>query len=365
MFKDLNLIKSLKSTLNTLGFDQPTPIQARAVPLLLEGHSVVGVAQTGTGKTLAFVLPILDILKRLENDGRPITQDARPRAAVIVPSRELGEQVAKVFKMFTHETRLRVRLATGGTSLGATRKNLKGQFEVLVATPGRLQQLIDQDSVSFKDIRVLIFDEVDQMFDPSFVSDAKAIFSSCDVAPQMGLFSATVSAKVQELMGELFSHAEVIRIKQESLVVPRLTTKLLNVKNGVRFPYLKSELDQTTKGGTLVFVNTREQCDQVASQLKEIGRECVIYRGEMDKKVRRANLKDFRDGKVSLLISTDLASRGLDVDRVSRVINYHLPRSLENYIHRVGRTARAGREGLVVNLVTERDGPLIESLSAQ
>jgi len=363
MFTNFNLIDTLQGTIKTLGYSKPTPIQTRAVPLMLQGRSVVGVAQTGTGKTLAFVLPILDSLKRLEMDGQSVTKDGKPRAVVIVPSRDLGEQVAKVFKTFTHETRLRVRLATGGASLGTARKNTKGPFEVLVATPGRLKQLLDQKSVSFSDVRILVFDEVDQMFDATFLTDAKAIVKACPPDPQLGLFSATVSGKVQELMRELFSEAEVIRIKQKELVVPRLMTKLLNVENGVRFPFLKSELKHPTTGGTLIFVNTRAQCDQVADQLKADGKECVVYRGEMDKKERRANLIAFREGKVNLLISTDLAARGLDVDHVSRVINYHLPKTKENYIHRVGRTARAGRKGLVVNLVTKRDNQLIAAVS--
>ncbi len=363
MFTDFKLIKTLQGTLDTLDLVDPTPIQKQAVPLLLEGKSVVGVAETGTGKTLAFVLPILHSLKKIENDGHPVKKGSMPRAVVIVPSRDLGEQVSKVFKKFTHQTRIRVRLATGGSSLSVSRKNLKGPFEVLVATPGRLLKLLDQKSVSFGDVRTLVFDEVDQMFDASFISDAQTIVESCPPSLQLGLFSATVSPKVQDMMKDLFSKAEVLRVQQKKLVTPSRTTKNVTVKDGLRFPYLKDELQKNTKGATLIFVNTRDQCDKVAAQLTEIGQKCVVFRGEMDKKVRRTNLIAFREGKVNLLISTDLASRGLDVDRISRVINYHLPRSKENYIHRVGRTARAGRKGLVINLVTERDHALIESIS--
>jgi len=362
LFSELNLLPSLQKTLAEKGLITPTEIQIRALPALLGGKSVVGVAQTGTGKTLAYALPVLDRLKHLEIEGQPVKEESHPRAAVIVPTRELGEQVSRVFKLFTHETRLRVRSVLGGTSLDVAKKNLKGPFEVLVATPGRLLQLMDRGLVSFSDVRILVFDEADQMLDPGFLPDAKRIIEACPGERQLGLFSATISLPVQELINELFSTAEVIRNEDTTRLVPTLTTKQRFVKSGIRFPFLEEELRISASGGTLIFVNTREQCDEVAGLLQAIGRECVVYRGEMDKVVRRSNLKSFRDGKVDLLVSTDLASRGLDVPHVSRVINYHLPHSMENYVHRVGRTARAGRQGLVVNLVTKRDMPLMDAV---
>lgn len=180
----------------------------------------------------------------------------------------------------------------------------------------------------------------------------------------MALFSATVSPSVQELIGQLFSNAEVIRSKGSSRVVPTLTTTNRVVFDGKRFPVLETILAKPTKGGTIIFTNTRQQCDVLAELLKSKNHQCVIYRGEMEKVERRANLKAFREGKIPLLISTDLAARGLDVDHVGRVINYHLPQDMENYLHRVGRTARAGRPGLVINLVTERDGKLVSKLGS-
>jgi superfamily II DNA/RNA helicase len=164
-------------------------------------------------------------------------------------------------------------------------------------------------------------------------------------------------------MHQLFSQAEVIRTVGSHQLVPTLTTKNMKVIDGERFPVLEKILAQPNEGGTLIFANTREQCDTIAQLLNDKGYDCLIYRGEMDKLERRANLKNFRDGKNNLLIATDLASRGLDVEHVGRVINYHLPREIENYLHRAGRTARAGREGLVINLVTERDEPLMADLN--
>ena len=333
-------------------------------PVFLNGQSIVGVSETGSGKTLAYALPILHLLKSLENQGQAITEESRPRAAVIVPTRELGEQVSKVFKPFTHSTRLRVRTVLGGTALDVAKRNVNGAFEVLVATPGRLVQLIERELVDMTDIRILIFDEADQMLDQSFLSDAIRIEEDCPANCQMGLFSATVSPVVQELINKLFAGAEIIRSSGSQKLVPTLKTINKTVIDGRRFPLMQKLLAEKIEGGTLVFTNTRQQCDTLSDLLKDNGYKCLVYRGEMDKIIRRNNLKAFREGKVDLLISTDLGSRGLDIDHIGRVVNYHLPKEMENYVHRVGRTARAGRKGLVINFVTERDESFIKKLES-
>jgi ATP-dependent RNA helicase RhlE len=361
-FTDLRMIATLHASLQEQGFVTPTEIQRRALPSLLAGRSVVGVAETGGGKTLAYVLPVLHALKTLEAGGQPVAADATPRAAVIVPTRELGEQVTRVFKRFTHATRLRVRSVLGGSTMEVARRNIQGQFDVLVATPGRLIKLLERNLVDLADVRVLVFDEVDQMLDPGFLPDAERIVGACPPGRQLALFSATVPPAVQDLIGKLFVGAEVIRSDGSHRVVPSLTTINRTVHGGKRLPILRTLLAEAVTGGTLIFANTRGQCDQVAADLREMGRTCVVYRGEMDKNERRANLKAFRDGTVDLLVSTDLAARGLDVEHVGRVINYHLPEELDAYLHRVGRTARAGRPGVVINLVTERDHDLLVAL---
>jgi len=361
-FTELGLIPTLQSTLKDKKFTKPTDIQRRSMPALVDGRSVVGVAETGSGKTLAYALPLLHRLKTLEDQGDAVNAEACPRAAVIVPTRELGEQVSKVFKEFTHTTRLRVRTVLGGTTMEIARRNIKGQFEIVVATPGRLIQLLDRNLIHLGDVRTLIFDEADQMLDQGFLESAKRIADACPEGRQMALFSATVSTQVQELIRTLFAKAEMIRSKGSNRMVETLTTDNRLIKDGKRFPVLNKILSKSTKGGTLIFTNTREQCDKLAEELHSNDYTCVIYRGEMDKVERRRNLKEFRDGKVDLLISTDLASRGIDVEHVGRVINYHLPKQIENYIHRSGRTARAGREGLVINFVTERDQALMKQV---
>jgi len=364
LFTEFNMLPSLQASLTEKNLNVPTEIQAKTIPVLLGGGSVIGVAETGSGKTLAYALPILHLLKTLENKGQSVSADRRPRGLVMVPTRELGEQVSRVFKPFTHTTRLRVRTILGGTAFEVSRKNVSGPFEILVATPGRLVQMLDRKLLSLSDVRFLVFDEADQMLDQGFLEDATRIAGECLKESQLALFSATVSPAVQELMNKLFAGVEIFKTVGSHRVVPTLTTTNRQIIDGKRLPILASLLAKPVEGGTLIFTNTRDQCDKLATGLAKLGHKCLIYRGEMNKNERRSNLKAFREARVEFLISTDLASRGLDVEHVGRVINYHMPSQMDNYLHRVGRTARAGRKGLVINFVTERDKAFVQTLAS-
>ncbi len=367
-FSDFGLLPSILKTLKDLKIIKPTEVQKNTIPLLLSGQSVVGVAETGSGKTLAYALPLLHALRTLEEEKNPVTENAQPRALIMVPTRELGEQVSKVFKQFTHLTRLRVRPALGGMTFEHARRNIASPFEILLATPGRLVQLIDKDLIDLSDIRTIVFDEADQMLDQGFLPDSDLIVSQCPRDVQLSLFSATVSKSVQELMNKLFVKAEIFRSSGSGKTVNKLITQNKTVIDGKRWPILEKILKDLIKKestGALLFTNTREQCDALALELLENGFECAIYRGEMDKNERRSNLKKFRNGEIKFLVSTDLAARGLDIDHVDYVINYHLPKQKDNYLHRAGRTARAGRSGVVINLVTERDEKLIADLEGR
>jgi len=364
-FLAFELNPSLQSTLKKQGFVTPTEIQERALPALLKGESVVGVAETGSGKTLAYALSVLHKMKQLEEEGDPVSMAGQPRAVIIVPSSDLGEQVTKVLKVFTHETRLRVRSALGGITMGVARRNVASPFEILLATPGRLEQLIQQKLVNLSDLRFLVLDEADQILDEGFLPVIKRILKSGSTDRQMALFTATAPAGIQALIQEMFSHAELIETAGHHREVSTLMTVNRKVPNGKRFPLLEEILADPVEGGSLLFTNTRAQCDKVAGELTENGYRCAVYRGDMDKLERRNNLKEFREGNLDLLISTDLAARGLDVESIDRVINYHMPKEMENYLHRAGRTARAGRKGTVVNLVTERDQNLLNRLDSK
>jgi ATP-dependent RNA helicase RhlE len=364
-FTEFGLRSSLLKSLKEKSLLKPTDIQSKIIPLIMAGRSVVGVAETGSGKTLAYSLPLLNLLKNMEDNGNPVTQERTPRALIMVPTRELGEQVSKVLKTLTHDTRLRVRAALGGMPLAMARKNTAAAFDILLASPARLVEMIELELIDLSDVRMLVFDEADQMMDQGFLTASSIIIQACPSGIPLTMFSATVSPNVQELMNDLFAEAKVIRTQGSGKVTKTLITKNLTVENGKRWPLFEKLLNQKVQGGTMVFTNTREQCEKVAEELRTNGYECAVYRGEMDKNDRRMNLKKFREGKINLLVATDLGGRGLDIDNVSRVINYHLPKQMENYLHRAGRTARAGRSGVVYNLVTERDLYLINKLEGK
>jgi len=362
-FASLPLLPSLLKSLAEQQLTTLTDVQAQALPVLLSGRSLVGVSETGSGKTLAFVLPLLHQLKSLEIEGSSVEQSGRPRGLVLVPSRELGEQVSKVFKSFTHDTRLRVRTALGGTKKQIARQNVAGSFEVLVATPGRLSQLMDEGDLRLTDVRTVVFDEADQMLDPGFLPIALALVGACPKEAQLVLFSATFPVALEQAVNSLFPTPPArVRTQGSQRLVPTLTTSNRKVLNGDRFSPLQTALSEAPKASTILFVNTLEQCDKVAAWLEAADIAHVVYRGQMERSVRRDNLQRFRGGEVPLLLTTDLGGRGLDIELVERVINVNLPNDIDNYLHRVGRTARAGRPGLVINLVTERDQTLLAKL---
>jgi superfamily II DNA/RNA helicase len=361
-FAELALLPSLLGTLAARELTTLTDVQAQALPLLLERRSVVAIAETGSGKTLTYVLPILDRLKRMELDGNRVEDEREPRALVIVPTRELGEQVATVFKAYTHDTRVRVRAVLGGQKLKMNRETVAGPFEVLVATPGRLEKLIQKEELSLAAVRIVVLDEADQLLDLGFLPQVRDVVRACPSQRQLALFSATMSPAVKELVARVFSDAVVVETWGSQKVVPTLTTRHVDVPDGRRFTILETILAEPTTGGTMLFANTREQCEALATQLQAAGFTCVVHRGDMEPVERRQNLRAFRDGRIALLLTTDMGSRGLDIEHVGRVINVHLPKEMENYLHRVGRTARAGKEGLVINLVTPRDAPLMAEI---
>ncbi len=363
-FSELPLLPTLLASLAEQSFKRPTEIQARTLPSLLDGRSLVGVSETGSGKTLAYVLPLLHQLKSLELGGSMVSTSGSPRGLVLVPARELGEQVSKVFKTLTHGTRLRVRTAIGGSKKQVARQSVGGKFEILVATPGRLKQLLEEGELKLDDVRMLVFDEADSLVDKGFVAVASQILGECPNSVQLVMFSATLPASLEAAVTALFSSTPVrIQTDGSERVVRTLKTDNRRVINrSQRFEMLGAALAEDSSVSSMLFVNSRDQCETVGEWLDEQSIAYVDYRGEMDRGARRKNLARFRDGEVSVLLTTDLGSRGLDIDRVGRIINVHMPQEMANYLHRVGRTARAGRSGLVVNLVTPRDQPLMDEL---
>ncbi|MDG1483142.1 MAG: DEAD/DEAH box helicase [Myxococcota bacterium] len=360
-FSSTPLLPTLVESLSEQGLVQPTEVQSQTLKPLLDGRCLLGVSETGSGKTLAYVLPMLHSLKTLELNGSSVSKPRRPRGLILVPGRELGEQVSRVLKGLTHRTRLRVRTVLGGSAKKVARRSVAAPFEILVATPGRLTQLLDSGDLSLKDVRTLVIDEADQMVDPGFLPVAQRILKSCPPKVQVVLFSATLPSSLDGVISSLFPSAPVrVRTHGSTRLVATLKTINRNVVGGDRKSALLQVLSEgASSAGTMVFVNTRAQLDRVSGWLSNAGLAHSSYRGQMERQERRISLAKFRSGEVDVLITTDLGGRGLDIERVERVVNVHLPKDLDNYLHRVGRTARAGRAGVVVNLVTQRDHLLL------
>jgi len=362
-FADFDLLPTLIADLTSQQITRPTEVQQQSIPALLRGESLVGVSETGSGKTLAYALPMLSRLKELEIGGSAVSKPGRPRGVVVVPGRELGEQVAGVFKSLTHGTRLRVRSVLGGSKKQVARQNVNGNFEILVGTPGRLTQLLDTWDLRLDDVRTLVFDEADQLIDKGFLPSATQILEACPSKAQLVMFSATLPPSVDPILAPLFFKEPVrVRTAGASRTVRGLSVENIAVDDESRFEALRKVLIRDFAVGTLVFANTRKQGDELAGWLSQHQFDFVPLMGEMERTERRRNLAAFRDGAVNILLTTDLGGRGLDIQRVDRVVNVHLPHGLDNYLHRVGRTARAGREGTVVNLVAGRDHELMAEL---
>ena len=362
-FSTFSLLPTLMTSLQAQRLTLPTEVQARAIPALMAGRSVVGVSETGSGKTLAYVLPMLHQLKTLELEGSSVSIPGQPRGLVLVPARELGEQVSRVFKSLTHDTRLRVRTVLGGSPKKVAKRNVSGNFEVLVATPGRLTQLMESGDVRLDDVRMLVFDEADQMLDHGFLPVASRIVSRCQPGTQLGMFSATMPKTLEHVVSELFSDKPLlVRTQGSQQVVPTLQVDNRRVIDGRRFEVLSQVFCEDDTTGTLMFANTRKQCERIGDWLSDEDISYATYMGQMDRSKRRHSLSRFRNGEVTVLLATDLGGRGLDIEGLQRVINVHLPQDIDNYLHRVGRTARAGRSGLVINLVTERDKALMRAI---
>jgi len=361
-FDAIPLLPSLQRTLAEVGFTDPTEVQALALPGLLAGRGTVAVAETGSGKTLAYGLALLDRLKRLELDGDAVRSGARPRGLVVVPGRELGEQVAAELKRFTHDTRLRVRVALGGTRKAVSRERTAGPFEVLVATPGRLEQLLD-DALTLDDLRLLVFDEADELLDPGFLPAARRLVAAAPDGVQLVVVSATLPPRLDHAVGALFPEPPArIQTAGSGALVPSLTVVRVAIAPARRLEALADALDEAAAEQTILFVNSRAQAADVGTWLDRTGYAWVPYMGEMDPVERRRNLRGFRAGEVPLLLTTDLGARGLDIDDLERVINVYLPHETSRYLHRAGRTARAGREGTMVDLVAPSDRKMLRQV---
>jgi ATP-dependent RNA helicase RhlE len=345
-FSDFPLREEIAKALSEAGYTLPTPIQSQAIPLVLAGHDLVGIAQTGTGKTLAFLIPILQAF-------RPSPEG--PFAVVVCPTRELAIQVAGEAERFGKHVGLRTVLAYGGTSSGHQKQELTQGCDLLVATPGRLLDFLNQTWVSLRRVRFLVLDEADRMLDMGFINDVDAIVRRAPMSRQTLLFSATFPEEIKRLSERYLMHPETVRIDSVIRVKESVEHAFIELPSRRKADALLAILDRDRPSKCLVFTATREMTSELARRLRTRNHEVVSLSSLLSQSNRERALTAFRNGVFDVLVATDVAARGLDIDDIDLVVNFDVPMHAEEYVHRIGRTGRAHRAGKALTFVSEQD----------
>ncbi len=340
-FDMLGLAPALNDALKRANFTQPTPIQNQAIPLALNGHDILGLAQTGTGKTLAFGLPLIDHL--LAQPGKPAPKTAK--SLILAPTRELVNQIADSLRTLTTKTKLRVATVVGGQSINKQIMFLSRGTDILVATPGRLIDLMDRGAVDLGQVRHLVLDEADQMLDMGFIHALRRIAPELGTPRQTMLFSATMPKQMEELSRAYLTNPQRVQVSPPGKAADKITQSVHFVSKPGKPEKLRQILSQDTDALTLVFARTKHGAEKLMKGLVADGYNAASIHGNKSQGQRDRAIKAFRAGETTVLVATDVAARGIDIPGVAYVINYDLPEVPDNYVHRIGRTARAGREG--------------------
>ena len=348
-FTELGLSARLVNVLEKLGITEPTEVQAKAIPPALAGRNIMASAETGSGKTAAFLLPIIERLQR----------PGKARALVLAPTRELALQIEANAKSYSQAARLRTVAVVGGESLTKQIRALNSGVDIIIATPGRLNDLIERGTVPLAAIEVLVLDEADRMLDMGFLPQVRRIIRHLPAQRQTLLLTATLSRAVEQLARELMTNYERVEAARLANTVATLTQKAFSVLAHAKTPLLLALLKQHTEGTFLVFTQTRRGADRLAHILTANRHEVVTLHSDRSQSQRNSALASFRAGRARVLVATDVAARGIDVDDIRFVINYEVPASADDYIHRVGRTARAGRDGSALTLVSPEEESML------
>ncbi len=346
-FQDFGLAEPISRALTEENYHTPTPIQAQTIPLALTGRDVVGIAQTGTGKTASFALPILNRI--LDNRARP--QPKGCRALVLSPTRELSGQILDSFNAYGRHMRLTSALAIGGVPMGRQVRALMGGVDILVATPGRLLDLVHGNALRLGGVEFLVLDEADRMLDMGFINDIRKIVAKLPLKRQTLFFSATMPKAISELAEAMLNDPAHVAVTPVSSTAERISQRIIQVDHTAKAAILAQLLTQEQIDRALVFTRTKHGADKVVKGLAKCGIAANAIHGNKSQNHRERVLSAFRSGEVRTLVATDIAARGIDVDGISHVVNFDLPNVPETYVHRIGRTARAGREGTAISLV--------------
>ncbi len=347
LFEELGLSAELLRAIDEQGYREATPIQQQAIPLILEGRDVLAGAQTGTGKTAGFTLPLLQRLQTSQTNG----QRRRIRTLVLTPTRELAAQVSESVRSYGRHLPFRTAVIFGGVSIKPQISKLRKGVDIVVATPGRLLDHAQQKTIDLSGIEILVLDEADRMLDMGFIHDIKKILRQVPKKRQNLLFSATFSKEIRQLANSLLNAPTEIQVSPRNSTVDQVTQIVYPVDKARKREMLSHRIGKENWKQVLVFTRTKHGANRLAEQLTKDGINSAAIHGNKSQGARTKALRDFKTGKTRVLVATDIAARGLDIDRLPHVVNYELPHVPEDYVHRIGRTARAGQKGHAVSLV--------------
>ncbi len=344
-FEQLGLSPKLSQRLELSGISTPTPIQAKAIPLALEGHDIMGLAQTGTGKTLAFGLPMIENL--MTKTGKPAPKTVK--ALILAPTRELVNQISDNLRVLTQSTPLKLATVVGGQSMNAQIKRLSRGVDILVATPGRLIDHMDRGTVNLSTVRHLVLDEADQMLDMGFIHALRQIAPNLGTPRQTMLFSATMAKQMEELSRSYLTDPRRVEVSPPGKPVNKIAQSVRFISKPEKPAHLREILSEDPDALSLVFARTKHGAERLKKGLEADGYKAASVHGNKSQGQRDQAIKAFREGKAKVLVATDVAARGIDIPGVAYVINYDIPNVAEAYVHRIGRTARAGRDGTAIS----------------
>jgi ATP-dependent RNA helicase RhlE len=358
-FEDLNLLKNIQQALAEEGYEAPTPIQEQAIPIILEGSDLVGCAQTGTGKTAAFAIPILNTQHRIVGSAKKVKYI---RALVITPTRELALQIGESFDTYGKYTNIRQLTIFGGVNQISQVDQLKKGVDILIATPGRLLDLHKQGFINLDHLHTLVLDEADQMLDMGFINDVKKIIKLTPDNRQTLLFSATMPIPIRELADSFLTNPKYVSVAPISSTAEKVKQELYFVDKGDKRKLLYHLIRNENLNNVLVFTRTKHGADNVVKALKKNGVEAGAIHGDKSQGARQRVLEEFKSKKMGVLVATDIAARGIDIESLPYVINFDLPNIPETYVHRIGRTGRAGNSGLAISFCGKDELPYLKDI---
>lgn len=355
-FDDLGLSENLLRAIADCGYETPTPIQEKAIPNILMMRDLVGLAQTGTGKTAAFTMPMIEIL----DGGR--ARARMPRSLILAPTRELAAQVAENFELYGKYTKLNMALLTGGVNMAQQIEKLNRGVDVLIATPGRLLDLFERGHILLTGVKVFVIDEADRMLDMGFIPDIEKIASLLSPMRQTLLFSATMAPEIKALTTKFLSNPKEVSVAPPATTAKNVEQFIVKTSQRNKNNVIRTIIQREDIKNAFVFCNRKRDVDSLAKWLSNKGYNAKAMHGDMDQKTRTQTLEEFKNNEIRFLVCSDVAGRGIDVSDLSHVLNYDVPFNADDYVHRIGRTGRAGQSGRAWMLVTDRDDKFLDAV---